>query len=405
MYRNILLIVGLLMVLLNLSCEWQSTLDAGDNPPPGPQALKVPEAYKTIQLAINAAEDGDEIVVASGTYTDAGNRDLRFGGKVITLRSAGGPDSTTIDCKGSTSKPHRAFIFMSEDSNTVIEGFTIIKGFASEADAQLKGWGGAVYCETSSPKFINCVFFRNDADFGGAVACRTASPIFENCEFNSNDATKDGGAVTAEGGARPIFRSCTFIDNEALQRGGAFNCSSASPNISDSRFESNMAAGFGGVAFCNSSSPSFTNCVAFKNTAQEGGAIYATSESNPHLVNCSLVQNTGRSGGGGLSCATNSKATLQECIIAFSTIGEAINILDVNSTPNVRCTDLYNNAGGDWVGDSLSVKAGIDGNFSADPNFCEVVLGDLQLRADSPCLENNNGCSKQIGALVGICTE
>jgi len=405
MYRNILLIIGLLTMLLNLSCEWQKTLDGGDVPPDGPQALKVPATYLTIQLAIDAAEDGDEIIVASGIYTDAGNRDLRFDGKAITLRSADGPDSTTIDCKGSTSKPHRAFIFMSEDSNTVIEGFTIIKGFASEADAQLKGWGGAVYCETSSPKFINCIFFRNDADFGGAISCRTASPIFENCEFLSNDARKDGGAVTAEGGAQPIFRSCTFDDNEALQRGGAFNCFGASPNISDSRFESNMAAGFGGVAFCNSSSPSFTNCLAFKNTALEGGAIYATSGSNPLLQNCTLVQNTGRDDGGGLSCATSSQPTLKECIIATSQAGAAISILDVNSTPSIRCTDIYGNAGGDWVGDSLSVKLGIDGNFSADPNFCDVVLGDLRLRADSPCLEDNNDCGKQIGALVGICTE
>ena len=50
--------------------------------------LEVPsEDYPTIQSAINAASNGDTVLVHTGTYTGIGNRDLDFHGKAITVRS------------------------------------------------------------------------------------------------------------------------------------------------------------------------------------------------------------------------------------------------------------------------------------------------------------------------------
>src|SRR5690606_4749186 len=68
--------------------------------------------YATIQAAINAAADGDEIVLAPGVYTGWGNRDLDLWGKAIVVRSED-PSSpavvaaTVIDCQGTASTPHR----------------------------------------------------------------------------------------------------------------------------------------------------------------------------------------------------------------------------------------------------------------------------------------------------------
>ncbi len=59
--------------------------------------LHVPGDFPTIQEAIDAAMDGDEVDVHPGTY----NETINLLGKAITLRSSDGPDVTTIDAQGS----------------------------------------------------------------------------------------------------------------------------------------------------------------------------------------------------------------------------------------------------------------------------------------------------------------
>jgi len=81
--------------------------------------LHVPSEYDTIQSAIDAASDGDEVVVADGIYTGDGNKNLEFLGKAITVRSENGPENCIIDCESSG----RGFYFHhDEDSSSVVKG-------------------------------------------------------------------------------------------------------------------------------------------------------------------------------------------------------------------------------------------------------------------------------------------
>src|SRR5687768_6375250 len=60
----------------------------------------VPSQYPTIRAAVNAAVEGDHVVIANGTYTGADNRDIDFGTKNIVVRSASGdPSACIIDCQ------------------------------------------------------------------------------------------------------------------------------------------------------------------------------------------------------------------------------------------------------------------------------------------------------------------
>ncbi|MFB3138923.1 MAG: hypothetical protein ACE10B_06860, partial [Phycisphaerales bacterium] len=58
--------------------------------------LHVPGDYRTIQEAIDAAMDGDEVEVHPGTYFET----IDFLGKAITVRSSDGPQVTIIDASG-----------------------------------------------------------------------------------------------------------------------------------------------------------------------------------------------------------------------------------------------------------------------------------------------------------------
>ncbi len=61
------------------------------------------------------------------------------------------------------------------------------------------------------------------------------------------------------------------------------------------------------------------------------------------------------------------------------------------------CSDVYGNAGGDWV-DCIWNQGGQNGNFSADPLFCDPDNGDFGLRSASPCAPQQNPDCGLIGA-------
>src|SRR5262245_3275501 len=85
----------------------------------GADTLRVPLDYPTIQAAINAAVNGDEIIVAAGTYNEA----INFNGKAVHLHSSDGPVTTVIDATGLQASVVRCA--NAEGPGTILEGFTI----------------------------------------------------------------------------------------------------------------------------------------------------------------------------------------------------------------------------------------------------------------------------------------
>ncbi|MEZ4648055.1 MAG: hypothetical protein R3E97_04570 [Candidatus Eisenbacteria bacterium] len=186
------------------------------SPNPCPAFVVTPDGlgdYPTIQAAIDGVAPTANIELSSGVFTGVGNRDLVFGGKPLTLRSASGDaDSTVIDCQSAG----RGFYFKDgEDSTTVVRGIGIVNGAVTGV-----GRGGGVAMVGSDPRLVDCSVRGSTAELnGGGVYLLDASPRLEGCLFAGNAATQ-GGGLFAEGSSVPRLVGCTIADNSAAGYGG-----------------------------------------------------------------------------------------------------------------------------------------------------------------------------------------
>ena len=223
--------------------------------------INVPGDYPTIQAGINAAQNGDEVVVADGTYTGAGNRNVVFAGKAITLRSENGPTNCIIDCESLG----RGFIFYELDTPaTVVDGFTITNGLGHP--------GGAIYAYYfSSPTITNCIITGNTGDAGGGrgIYCAMCFATITNTIITGNTAIGDGGGVYTEGG-NPTITNSLISGNTADSVGGGVYSTWSSPTITNSIIAGNTAANVaGGVYFGGESNPTITNSVVWGNGSEQ----------------------------------------------------------------------------------------------------------------------------------------
>ena len=206
--------------------------------------INVPADFATIQEAIDAANSGDEILVAPGTYNEA----IDFNGKTITLRSTDGPLATTIDATGLDTSVVTVASF--EGSSTRLEGFTLTGGIGTESGSRR---GGAVYVFDAELTIQSCIMRNNTADLGGAMY------------FFSVRSTAS-------------VNNCLIYDNTGSQ---------------------------GGAMYYDFSNTIVRNVTMTRNTAASGAGIYSTN-SIPRLFNSIMWANTGAFGGSGTPLVTHS---------------------------------------------------------------------------------------------------
>jgi hypothetical protein len=338
--------------------------------------IHVPAQYPTIQAAIDAANNGDQIEVAPGIYYEA----INFNGKAVKLYSSSGPQVTTINGAGHF---HVVQCISGEGLDTVLEGFTITGGNANGTGPDT--YGGGMYNYSSSPTVTNCIFRANRAgDRGGGMyntnggnpevincalidnkgyvrgsgMCNWAStPTVVNCTFTNNTETIYGGGMS-NNYCNAIVANCTFNGNSAIHCGGMHNDWS-SPTVTNSIFFGNSAdVGYsgtsGGMGQSNYSNPRLTNCTFGGNIAYYGGAMRSTADSSPIVTNCILWGNT---------------ANIEP---------------QIAGPANVTYSDIQ----GGWEG---------TGNIDADPLFEDADGGNFRLSSSaSPCVDTGSNAAPDL---------
>jgi hypothetical protein len=153
--------------------------------------LHVPLQYSTIQAAIDAASDGDTVVVGPGSYAP-----INLGAKRVSVRSSGGRSVTIID--GAGQGLSAVTLGAGSTLESRIAGFTIRAGMGTGA------W-----------------YYAN----GGGIHCPAGSVTVEDCDVvGSTSGTGYGGGLRMTGPAL-VLRRCRFLDNWSWHDGGGINVS------------------------------------------------------------------------------------------------------------------------------------------------------------------------------------
>ncbi len=145
------------------------------------QVIHVPGDQPTIQAGIDAATDGDTILVAENTYYE----NIRFMGKAITVGSEYIMDgdsshivNTIIDGSQAADPDSAATVMFvnGEDTTSIINGFTITGGSGVFQMTWQVRWGGGIFSWNAGCKIINNIITENhvedDDKAGGAgIGC------------------------------------------------------------------------------------------------------------------------------------------------------------------------------------------------------------------------------------------
>ncbi|MDI6807724.1 MAG: choice-of-anchor Q domain-containing protein [Candidatus Eisenbacteria bacterium] len=346
--------------------------------------------FEGIQMALNAAQDGDEIRVERGVYGGTGllvpenkvwQHGIRIsGGWDETFREATKDAGTTVlQGKGGENR----ILTISE---SIHRGKVILENLTFR-----DGSGGAVKTVSVTPTvFINCSFDYNSVTgskldlstralaymqlgSGGAVE---GSASFTDCMFWKNSAEHYGGAVDGDG----TYANCTFVGNSA-GFGGAV---SGSGTFTRCVFKNNSASGakqveagtglglgekYVGMGGAAKGDGFFVSCAFARNSADHGGAASGSAT----FINCTFCDNKAEDKGGGIEGG-----------------GSVINSVFYKNVAAAEDNDIAATSNIDIDFCLLNYLAGAadygHNNIMGDPKFVNAESGDLHLLADSPCI-------------------
>jgi len=362
--------------------------------------IHVPADQPTIQAAINAAANGDTVLVSPGTYKE----NINFNGKAITVKSSGGAKVTIID----GGRVASVVTFSSNEAlSSVLSGFTIQNGDASNS---LEAGGGGIDVEAGSPTIRGNIIQNNTgSNAGGGIGVDFASPLIQGNIIRNNTQSAGVTGGVGGGGISVVGASSAQIIGNVIQNnswpsssGGGISLWAAGTGavlIKNNLFIGNTCYGSGtAIEMSNIVSGTVIVQNVFTGNNSPNGATVFWWNSPAALVNntmtdgpsstpgFSIVSSTGLSSSMVFAnnniAATNAGTTAFYC--AFSGISNPLNFYNNN---------IFSKQGAAYGG-ACADQTGSNHNISASPQF--VSSGNLRLKAGSPAIDAGNNSAPDL---------
>jgi hypothetical protein len=304
--------------------------------------LHVPGNYPTIQSAINAAANGDTILVSPGIYFE----NVNFRGKAVLLSSyylfnhdTSYISNTVINGSLPLHPDTASCIIMTKPNiSSAVDTTAALIGFT------LTGGRGTVWEDSHYPGY----FYRE----GGGIFIQNWSPRIRYNRIMANNITD---SIHPDGG------------------GGGIRCCDGNPLIANNVIQYNFGYCGTAINFYYSSGIIRNNIIAgnYGGRIWGSGAIYVYSnyQSKPVLIeNNTVVNNSATNGSGGLRLYLSNSITVRNNIIWGNS---PIQISITQCTPTISYCDIQ----GGWSGTN---------NINLNPQF---VNNTFYLNSSSPCID------------------
>ncbi|MGA2003372.1 MAG: choice-of-anchor D domain-containing protein [Terriglobales bacterium] len=353
--------------------------------------IHVPQDQPTIQAGINAASNGDTVLVSAGTYYE----NINFNGKAITVTSVSGPGATAIN--GQQLGPVVTFS-TNESLSSVLSGFTITNGYGTFAAGYE---GGGVLINGASPTIQGNVITLNGACAEGmGIAASGGGPLIQNNIIHGNtqtgcDGGPGGGGMYLNGVTKSEVIGNILADNADYSGGGGIEVWGATGLVISNNVISGN--GGGGIGLMDTDGTLVQNLIV-SNTSGPG----LTWNSEPTVVvNNTIANNAAYYYNGNASevaagTMDNSLAMQNNLLIATGdSPALSCENYNYNDPPAFTNNDVFS-SGASPYDPSCPYLTGTNGNITADPLFVALLSDNYRMQTGSPAIDDGNNSAPDL---------